>query len=348
MDPIALKVAARYLKSSCICPNCGSPMVFDDGRDAYQCSSCGFLGPNSTDCPKPGENIREMSVEEIQNFYRQANRVATLYAETVFSNIVAKYKKKREVPKANGKGTTTVYEYSDAAISKRNKDKAERLEKLSGNIHKLRAQVKKDLKSDDPKVALVSLAVGLIDTSGQRVGSESSASGDLNDKGESRYGITTLKTKHITFKGKSAVLKFVGKSGVKHEHEIDDPAVVSALKKAHESCEEGSIFCHAYGKVTGESVRSYLEPFGITGKDLRGFRCNILMTENLKKVRSKGGKLPESKKEREKQLSAEFKDALEETAAEIQHTPKILADSYLLPEFDAYKKDGTVPSLKSA
>lgn len=58
---------------------------------------------------------------------------------------VAAYKNKKEVKKQDG-GTMTVYEYSDRQIANRNRDKAKQVEKLRGNIDKLRAQYHKDLK----------------------------------------------------------------------------------------------------------------------------------------------------------------------------------------------------------
>ena len=57
----------------------------------------------------------------------------------------AKFTDKKEVKKQDG-GTMTVYEYSDQHIDKRNKAKAEQVEKLRGNIDKLRTQYRKDLK----------------------------------------------------------------------------------------------------------------------------------------------------------------------------------------------------------
>jgi len=245
--------------------------------------------------------------------------------------VVAKYQEKKKVPKANGKGTTTVYVYSEGQVAKRNKAKAERLEKLSGSIEKLRTQVKKDLKSDDPKTALSALAVALMDATAERIGSEASAAGDLNDKGEGHYGVSTWEKKHISFSGGKATIKYTGKSGVKHKKVVDDAAVVSALKKAHDSCKDGSIFCHEGGKVTGSTVNDYLKDFDITAKDLRGYHANSDMREALRKVRSKGGKLPQDKKEREKQLKDEFKEALELVAEDVGHTPSTLKNQYLTP-----------------
>jgi tRNA nucleotidyltransferase/poly(A) polymerase len=61
------------------------------------------------------------------------------------ARVAAKYQKKKEVPKADGKGKTTVYEYSERQVANRNRDKAERVEKLRKSIGKLRSQVWKDL-----------------------------------------------------------------------------------------------------------------------------------------------------------------------------------------------------------
>ena len=58
---------------------------------------------------------------------------------------------------------------------------------------------------------------------------------------------------------------------------------------------------------------------------------------------AKGGKLPEDKKEREKKLKAEFKEALEGTAEAVGHEPATLKSQYLVPGLeDEFLKDGTV------
>ena len=42
---------------------------------------------------------------------------------------------------------TPLYEYSEQQVQNRNREKAERVEKLRGNLHKLQVQVKKDLEA---------------------------------------------------------------------------------------------------------------------------------------------------------------------------------------------------------
>jgi DNA topoisomerase-1 len=259
--------------------------------------------------------------------------------------VAARFKEKKKNPN----GGKPIYLYSERQVAERNKAKAERLEKLSGNIHKLRAQVKKDLKSEDRTTALTALAVGLMDHTFERVGNESSKDGD-NEDGKPHFGVTTWQKSHVSFGSGKATIRYVGKSGVKQEKTVSDKAILSALKKAYDDCEEGDIFCHTDGKVNASKVNAYLKDFDITAKDIRGFHANDQMKAALKAVRSKGGRLPEDKKEREKQLKDEFKEALETTAKEVGHEPSTLSGQYLVPGLeDAYKKDGTILSgMKAA
>lgn len=253
--------------------------------------------------------------------------------------VAARYKEKKKNPN----GGDPIYLYSEKQVAERNRKKAERLEKLRGSIKSLRAQVKKDLKSEDPKTALTALAVALIDSTYERVGNEESAAGNSNEKGEKHYGVTTWQKSHVSFGKGKATIKYVGKSGVKHTKEVTDQSIVSALRDAYEGCEGDSLFCHADAKVDASKVNAYLKKFDITAKDLRGFHANRAMQDHLRAIRSKGGALPEDKKEREAKLKKEFKEALEETAEEVGHEPSTLRSQYLVPKLeDTFLKDGTV------
>ena len=252
--------------------------------------------------------------------------------------VAAKYKEKKQVPKADGSGKTTVYVYSERQVANRHREKAERLEDFKPALAELRAQVKKDLDSDDPKKAMTALAVGLIDATYERVGNEDSA-----DKGH--YGVTGWLRKHVTFKGKRAVIRYVGKSGVKHEKSVDDDALVGALKKCcGDKDGEESVLSLGKHSVTSDDVNEYLKSYDITAKDLRGLHANREMQERLRAIRSKGPKLPRLRKERDPILKDEFKQALEGAAEAVGHEPATLRKQYLVPGIEkAYMKDGTVP-----
>lgn len=257
--------------------------------------------------------------------------------ETLVRNIVAKFKSKKKVKTQDG-GEMTVYEYSDRQVANREKKKAERIEKLRKNIGKLRTKVKRDLHSQDPEKTLVALAVALMDHTYERVGNDESAK-------DGHVGVTGWCKKHVSIGPKSAVIKYVGKSGVKHEKKITDPAIRSALKDAYEAVEgdDDTILSWDGGRVTAAKVNEYLGKFDITAKDIRGFHANREMIDRLRAARKSGGKLPEDKKKRAKVLKDEFLAALDEAAEAVGHEPSTLRSQYLVPTLeDSYLEDGTV------
>ena len=180
--------------------------------------------------------------------------------------------------------------------------------------------------------------VALIDHTYERVGNEGSAK-------DGHYGVTGWQKKHVTFSPKGATIRYVGKSGVKHEKKVTDAGIKQALRNAYEACDGDTscLFSGDWGSVTAEKVNEYLDPFDVTAKDLRGFHANREMSERLKAVRSKGKKIPEEKKAREKLLKGEFLKALDETAEAVGHEASTLRSQYLVPGLEeSYLKDGTV------
>lgn len=256
--------------------------------------------------------------------------------------VAARYKNKKKVKTQDG-DEITVYEYSERQVQNRHREKSERIEKLRGNIDKLRTQVKKDLTSDDPKTRLTALAVALMDATYERVGNEESAK-------DGHFGVTCWKKDHVSISGNTATISYVGKSGVKQKKKVSDSAIVSALKKALEGKgKDDQVIDGGEGaNVKASDVNAYLKKYDITAKDIRGLHANEEMKANLKRIRGKGGKLPEDKKEREKKLKDEFKEALEAAAAAVGHEASTLRSQYLVPHMeDEFVKDGTIiDSLK--
>ncbi len=251
----------------------------------------------------------------------------------VAMDVVAKgrYKSKKTVKTKDG-DDMVVYEYGPRQVANRNREKAERVENLRKQITKLRAKVKRDLASSDEQERAVALAVALMDETYERVGNDASAK-------DGHFGVTTWQVKHVKFKGKKATFSYVGKSGVDHVKEVDDAAIVKALRAA---C-DGKSKSDCVIDVGATEVNEYLKPFDITAKDLRGFHANREMKERLKAIRSKGPKLPEDRKERDELLKEEFKEALAETAEAVGHTESTLRSQYLVPGLeDDFMKDGTV------
>jgi DNA topoisomerase-1 len=259
--------------------------------------------------------------------------------------VAARYKNKKVVDSEKG-GKTTIYEYSERQVQNRNREKAERVEKLRKSIGKVRSKVKRDLNSSDPEKMLTALAVALMDHTYERIGNETSA------KENEHFGVTGWQRKHVSLGKGKATIRYTGKSGVKQEKVVSDASILKALRNAYEANEDddAGIFSWEGGKVTAEKVNSYLDQFNITAKDIRGFHANAEMQTRLKAVRSKGGALPEDKKEAKAKLKEEFKEALEETAEAVGHEASTLRSQYLVPGLEStFLKDGTVmEKLKSA
>lgn len=253
--------------------------------------------------------------------------------------VAARYKSKSKDSEGN-----VHYEYSERQVQHRNREKAKRVEKLRKGMTNLREKVVKDIKSDDPKTALAALAVALMDETCERVGNDESAS-------DGHFGVTGWEKKHLTFRGGKATLKYVGKSGVEHEKTVSKAPVVKALRELARGKGKNDRLLERDGvSVNSGDVNAYLKPFDVTAKDIRGFRANDAMVKALRRVRREGPKLPWARKEKDKILKDEFKEALEEVADMVGHEASTLRSQYLVPKLeDMYMKDGTVlSSFKTA
>ena len=227
-------------------------------------------------------------------------------------------------------------------LTKKEKKKAERAEFLRKGISKVRKKVRSDLKKSVGSKAFCSaLAVALIDETYARIGNQKSE--DENQ----HYGITGWQKKHLTFSGGNAKIKYVGKSGVKHEKTVRTKAVVTALKKLADKAEseDTPVLQYDYedrlSRLTSSDVNDYLTDFDITAKDIRGFHANAEMKRKLKELRKENGSLPEDKEDREKQLTKEFEEALKSVSKCLGHEEATLRSHYLVHNFEkTFFEDG--------
>ena len=99
------------------------------------------------------------------------------------------------------------------------------VKKLAEQISGLRQKVTQDMKSDDEKLKLTATAVALMDCTAERVGNDASAK-------DGHVGVTGFQKKHVSVTGNKVKLKYVGKSGVKHDKTVSNAKVVSARAKS--------------------------------------------------------------------------------------------------------------------
>ncbi|KKM93795.1 hypothetical protein LCGC14_1204840 [marine sediment metagenome] len=212
------------------------------------------------------------------------------------------YKKKEKSP--SGKGD--IYRYDEKHISKRWDIKKSKLKKLEKEIEKVRTHYRKDLKSDDEKTRAIAAIVGLMDYTAIRIGNEDSAK-------EGTYGATTLKVKHVKGGSGNMTFDFPGKGAIEQNVVLKNNEVIKVIRDLMKGKKANDFIFEIDGKkIWDRTVNRYLDPLGISAKDLRGFHSNRLMKEQLKKK--------------------DFKDALEEVAEIVGHEPATLKNQYLDPE----------------
>lgn len=223
------------------------------------------------------------------------------------------------------------YIYSPKHRARQEAAKFDRITSFAEQLPKLRKQVKKDLKRwrfDKRKV--LAAAVSLLDSEYFRVGNEAYA------RSNKSYGLTTLRSKHLTVTGNKAVFDFVGKSGQKHHKVVTDAEIARIVKKLDDM--PGYELFRYYDKkgnlhnLTSSDVNDYIK--GIMGsdysaKDFRTWGGTLLAAVELAKVARPG-----TKKARKKAMT----DCVKRVAKKLGNTPAIAKSSYIDPRiFELYE-----------
>jgi DNA topoisomerase-1 len=118
------------------------------------------------------------------------------------------------------------YRYHENWNKIRNQSKFYRLRNFAKALPKIRKQVEKDLKRRGlPYEKVVALVVKLIENTNIRIGNEA------YKKLYGSFGLTTLRDKHVQFKGSEITFTFQGKKGVRHHISLKDKKLMNLVKK---------------------------------------------------------------------------------------------------------------------
>lgn len=173
-------------------------------------------------------------------------------------------------------------------------------------------------------------AAVVMQNTGLRPGSNKSV------KEEGHYGITTLEGRHVRFEGDKAHLEFVGKQGKLNTATIDDPAVVSALRKHSEGKGPND---RVFAGATVEAIRA-TTPKGVKLKDLR----TIAATRHAEKELAEVGapKLTGDLKQDARAVASVLKAVATSVSKRLNNTPTMARKSYIHPKVvsDWAKKHG--------
>ncbi len=236
------------------------------------------------------------------------------------------------LPKKKGKFSLPV-KATPQQIAARWKKKKNSLSTLAGNIQSLRYNITRSLQSDDQKEFLTALAIDLMDHTAERVGNAISA--DNN-----HFGISNLQKRHVTVERNTVTLKYVGKSGVKHEKTVTDKDLADNVRKAINMSDTSYLLCTSDGFcIKPDRINRYLKDYDITAKDLRGYSANKWIVDKLR-----SSDVPETDKLRKK----EFNRVAKIVAAKVGHGVGTLKNQYLLPTLESdYINKGHIVDMKN-
>lgn len=185
------------------------------------------------------------------------------------------------------------------------------------------------------------VAVRLLDLGYFRIGN------DVYTDTHGSFGLTTLERRHVRKKGAVLHFDFVGKSGIEHHIEIDDPAVVEALDVMRRRRGGDRLLSWKDGRTWRDidpgQVNDYIRAatgMEATAKDFRTWHATVLAAAALAETDEPG----ETKASRKRAVSA----AMKEVSEFLGNTPALARSSYVDPRvLEAYEEGRTISTKRS-
>ena len=229
------------------------------------------------------------------------------------------------------------YQYHPDWRVKRDKMKFDRVLRAAERLPEARKAIKRDLGLEGmPLERADAVAVRLLDLGYFRIGSDIYA--DTNGS----FGLTTLEKRHVRRKGDVLHFRFVGKSGVEHSIEIDDPDILQALdslRRRRGGTERLLAYQleQAWRDLDSTAVNTYLSGLleDLTAKDFRTWHATVLAAASLAASDEPG----DTKRSRQRAVKA----AVLEVSQYLGNTPTIAKSSYIDPRvIDLYENGTTI------
>ena len=134
--------------------------------------------------------------------------------------------------------------------------KHRRMVRFARRLPPLRATARRHLRRRGrPREKALATAVLILDRTAIRIGSEEYA------RSNGTYGLATMRSRHVTVEADTVILDFTGKGGKRHQAEVTDPAIATAVK--------------AMDRLPGQEVLSYREDDGavadVTSGDINDY-----------------------------------------------------------------------------
>jgi len=236
------------------------------------------------------------------------------------------------------------YLYHPDWRTRRDQLKFERVTEVARRLSTTRAAVLEHMALDGmPLERAAATAVRLLDLGYFRIGSDVYA----GDNGS--FGLTTLERRHVTRARGKLVFCFVGKSGVEHCIEIDDPLSVEAVETMRRRRSKDARLLafkedRSWLVLDAARVNEYLATSTggeMTAKDFRTWHATVLAAAALAASEEPGDTQSSRKRA--------VRQAMVEVSEYLGNTPAIAKSSYVDPRVvDLYEGGTTIASTVRA
>jgi DNA topoisomerase-1 len=233
------------------------------------------------------------------------------------------------------------YRYHPRWREVRDETKYEKMIAFVRALPHIRARARRDLARPGlPREKVLAAVVRLLETTLIRVGNEEYA--EQNNS----YGLTTLQDRHARIRGNKVRFRFRGKSGVRHEIDLDDPRLAKIVKKCQDlPGEELLQYLDDEGNVRdigSGDVNDYLREItgqDFTAKDFRTWAGTVLAARALQEFQEVDSQA---------QAKRNVVHAIEQVAMKLGNTRAVCRKCYIHPAvIDSYM-DGSLLKHLSA
>ena len=204
-----------------------------------------------------------------------------------------------------------------SAVEKSAVEKFARLKAFAKVRPKIMSQVEKDFS-----VSGAAQVLYLINLTGFRVGGEADTKAEVQ-----AYGATTLTSDHVQIEGDMLRFSFIGKEGVKQEHEVKDAKLAKVLEG-----KTGKLF-----DTNARRVLAYVKKYGGPKFKTKDFRTAVATEEALKTLK---GPPPVAPPKDEKEKAKKVLEVAKVVARKLGNKPQEARDSYIDPGVFAHAWGG--------
>ncbi len=231
------------------------------------------------------------------------------------------------------------YIYHPGWVEQRSAEKYDRVLRFGRRLPRVREQVLADLALDDVSEQVgCAVAVRLLDLGYFRIGN------DVYAEENGSFGLTTLERRHVRLVKGVLVFEFVGKSGIEHRIEVDDPMVAAPLdrmrrrRSASDHCLLAFRVDRRWRSLTPDAVNAYLRAasgLDATAKDFRTWHATVIAAAALADAPGEDA----SPTARKRAVAA----VMREVAEYLGNTPALARSAYVDPRvIDAYEEGSTI------